>query len=298
MHSPCVETESTISWWNTRRAEPYMPDLSTFIYLINLSTSHPTLLRMNKRVAEASLTNDGNIRAGKKWAPQIHVGLQHPAWSDTWSHLYHPPHHSHTAAILASILISLVKGSLQSLFSSLGKGNGNPLQYSWLENPVDRGSWWASVHRVAQSQTWLKWLGMSACIGEGNGNPLQYSCLKNPRDGGAWWAAVYGVAQSWTRLKQLSNSSILQPETLFSLDSHFISLICHLLRGTSRSPNLKIPLPHHPSLTLYPALIFLIAFLFLVSFMWEASWRQTLCLFCFLCLHWSLAYSRAKLHRS
>ena len=54
------------SYMGATRAEPYMPDLSTFIYLINLSTSHPTLLRMNKRVAEASLTNDGNIRAGKK----------------------------------------------------------------------------------------------------------------------------------------------------------------------------------------------------------------------------------------
>ena len=30
-----------------------------------------------------------------------------------------------------------------------GKGNGNPLQYSCLENPVDRGAWWAAVHGVA-----------------------------------------------------------------------------------------------------------------------------------------------------
>ena len=32
-----------------------------------------------------------------------------------------------------------------------GEGNGNPLQYSCLENPVDRGAWWAAVHGVAQS---------------------------------------------------------------------------------------------------------------------------------------------------
>ena len=37
-----------------------------------------------------------------------------------------------------------------------GEGNGNPLQYSCLENPVDRGTWWATVHGVAQSQTQLK----------------------------------------------------------------------------------------------------------------------------------------------
>ena len=34
-----------------------------------------------------------------------------------------------------------------------GGGNGYPLQYSCLENPTDRGAWWATVHRVAKSQT-------------------------------------------------------------------------------------------------------------------------------------------------
>ena len=37
-----------------------------------------------------------------------------------------------------------------------GEGNGNPLQYSCLENPVDRGAWWATVHGVTKSQTRLK----------------------------------------------------------------------------------------------------------------------------------------------
>ena len=37
-----------------------------------------------------------------------------------------------------------------------GEENGNPLQYSCLENPVDSGAWWADVHGVAQSQTQLK----------------------------------------------------------------------------------------------------------------------------------------------
>ena len=77
----------------------------------------------------------------------------------------------------------------------LAKGIGwlDPLQYSCLENPVDRGAWWAALHGVAQSRTGLKRLSMHACIGEGNGNPFQYSCLENPRDEGAWLAAVYGV---------------------------------------------------------------------------------------------------------
>ena len=37
-----------------------------------------------------------------------------------------------------------------------GEGYGNPLQYSHLENPMDGGAWWATVHEVAQSQTQLK----------------------------------------------------------------------------------------------------------------------------------------------
>ena len=41
---------------------------------------------------------------------------------------------------------------------SPGRGHENPPQYSRLENPMDRGSWWATVHRVAKSWTWLKWL--------------------------------------------------------------------------------------------------------------------------------------------
>ena len=99
--------------------------------------------------------------------------------------------------------------------SCIGGGNGNPLQYSCLENPRDRGAWWAAFYRVAQSRTRLKWLSSSILLssfpsgsdgkvyvrnagdsgsipgserspGEGNGNPPQHSCLENPMDGGAW----------------------------------------------------------------------------------------------------------------
>ena len=35
----------------------------------------------------------------------------------------------------------------------LKEGNGNPLQYSCLKNPTDRGAWWATVHGIAESQT-------------------------------------------------------------------------------------------------------------------------------------------------
>ena len=42
-----------------------------------------------------------------------------------------------------------------SLGRSPGGGNGNPHQYSYLENPMDRGVWWATVHGVTKTQTWL-----------------------------------------------------------------------------------------------------------------------------------------------
>ena len=42
------------------------------------------------------------------------------------------------------------------VYTYLGEGNGNPLQSSCLENPMDRGAWWATVQGVTKSQTWLK----------------------------------------------------------------------------------------------------------------------------------------------
>ena len=47
-------------------------------------------------------------------------------------------------------------GSIPGLGRSPGGGNGNPFQYSCLENPMDRGAWRATVHGVTQSQTRLK----------------------------------------------------------------------------------------------------------------------------------------------
>ena len=55
----------------------------------------------------------------------------------------HFPHNQNEEACL----------QVSSLF--IGEGNGTPLQYSCLENPMDGGAWWAAVHRVAKSQTRL-----------------------------------------------------------------------------------------------------------------------------------------------
>ena len=60
-------------------------------------------------------------------------------------------------------------GSIPGLGRSLGEGNGNPPQYSCLENPMYRGAWWATIHRVTKNETRLKLL--SSCMEE----PMQYN---------------------------------------------------------------------------------------------------------------------------
>ena len=54
-------------------------------------------------------------------------------------------------------------GSVLRLGRSPGGGHGNPLQYFCLENPMDRGPRWATVQRVAKSQTRLKRLSTHTC---------------------------------------------------------------------------------------------------------------------------------------
>ena len=48
-------------------------------------------------------------------------------------------------------------GSVPGLRRSSGEGHGNPLLYSFLENPVDRGAWWATILEVTKIHTWLIW---------------------------------------------------------------------------------------------------------------------------------------------
>ena len=56
--------------------------------------------------------------------------------------------------------VGLIPGSERSP----GGGRGNPLQYSCLENPLDKGAWWATVHGVADSRTRLKRLSTHTYI--------------------------------------------------------------------------------------------------------------------------------------
>ena len=65
-------------------------------------------------------------------------------------------------------------GSIPGLGRSPGEGNGNPLQYSCQENPVDRGAWWATVDGVAKSRTRLSDFTITVTF-------LKYRCLTHCR---------------------------------------------------------------------------------------------------------------------
>ena len=111
------------------------------------------------------------------------------------------------------------------IFHCIGEGNGTPLQCSCLENPMDGGSWWATVHGVAKSWTRLsdftfiftflhwrrKWQPTPVfLLGKSHGwrSLVGYSGLQS-MDGGAWWATVHGVAKSRTRLSDFTFTFIL-----------------------------------------------------------------------------------------
>ena len=85
----------------------------------------------------------------------------------------------------------------------VGEGNGNPLQYSCLENPMDGGAWQVAVHGVTKSWTRLSDFTFTFHFHALEKEMATHSSVLAWRipDGGAWWAAVYGVTQSWTQLK-------------------------------------------------------------------------------------------------
>ena len=71
--------------------------------------------------------------------------------------------------------------------SCIGEGNGNLLQYSCMENPRDRGAWWAAVYGVAQSQTRLKQLSSSSRVKPRPPDPQpRLSAQLPPHQLGSW----------------------------------------------------------------------------------------------------------------
>ena len=92
----------------------------------------------------------------------------------------------------------------------LREGNGTPLQYSCLENPMDGGAWWAAVCGVAKSRAWLSNFTFTFhfnALGKEMATQSSVLAWRIPGMVEPWWAAVYGVSQSRTQLKRLSSSS-------------------------------------------------------------------------------------------
>ena len=100
-------------------------------------------------------------------------------------------------------VISSVEFKLSKFFS--GEGNGIPLQCSCLENPMDGGAWWAAVHGVAGSGTWLSDFTFPFHFHALEKETATHSSVLAWRIPGM--GEPGGLAQSRTRLKWLSSSS-------------------------------------------------------------------------------------------
>ena len=77
-----------------------------------------------------------------------------------------------------------------------GEGNGNPLWYSCLEDPMNRGAWWATVHGVTKSQVWLKRLSMQS----NSELPEIPEILDSPESGLLRWVQGILPWESWLPL--------------------------------------------------------------------------------------------------
>ena len=75
-------------------------------------------------------------------------------------------------------------------------------------NPMDGGAWWAVVHGVARSWTWLSGFTFTFMHWRRKWQPTPVFLPGESQGQGAWWASVYGVAQSQTWLTWLSSSSM------------------------------------------------------------------------------------------
>ena len=100
-----------------------------------------------------------------------------------------------------------------------GSGNGTPLQYSCLENPMDGGAWWAAVHRVAKNQARLSDFTFTFhfhALEKEMATHASVLAWRIPGTGEPGGPSVYGVAQSQTQLKRLSSSSSSSRQLLAS----------------------------------------------------------------------------------
>ena len=96
--------------------------------------------------------------------------------------------------------------------SCIGEGNGSPLQCSCLENPRDRGAWWAAVYGVAQSRTRLKWLSSSSSSSLRLGTvPLTFC--------GALWVVIW-ITLDTLRTVESASQTLISSHILEDVNRH------------------------------------------------------------------------------
>ena len=111
--------------------------------------------------------------------------------------------------------------------SCIGEGNGNPFQCSCLENPRDRGAWWAAVYGVAQSQTQLKRLSSSSSsivneAGVFSGILLLFLWSNRCWQFGLWFLCLSSI--------QLEHLEVLSSRTVEDQLGEFWALLCQCVR--------------------------------------------------------------------
>ena len=110
--------------------------------------------------------------------------------------------------------------------SCIGEGNGNPLQYSCLENSMDREAWRAMDHGVAKSQIQLKWLSSSSRVGKGNQTCLPFlvygiTSTFLPR---GWWSFTWWSQPIFLALTVISFPWFYHGKEINIFSAHFLSL--------------------------------------------------------------------------
>ena len=115
-------------------------------------------------------------------------------------HMDYKVHRGHTVS-LTLFQARLTTQNQYKTEACCREGDGTPLQFSCLENPMDGGAWWAAFHGVTRSQTQLSDFTFTFHFHALEKEMATHSSVlawRIPGMGEPWWTAIYGVAQSRT----------------------------------------------------------------------------------------------------
>ena len=136
----------------------------------------------------------------------------------------------------SSIAITKDTLLLHLLTHPSGEGNGTPLQYSCLENPMDGGAWWAAVHGVAKSQTWLSYFTFTfhfhALEKEvaTHSSTLAWRIPGTGEPGGLLSLGSHRVGHDWSDLAAGAAAATHPSTVFFNYTNYFLLWVYSLLR--------------------------------------------------------------------